>query len=209
MNTSNQRGRFITLEGIDGAGKSTQANLLADFVREKGHQVFLTREPGGSDGADHLRDLLVRKQGFSWHPKSEALIHYAARIEHCRNNLIPRMEKGEWVICDRFADSTLAYQGAGQGVDVDFLEKLHHFAIGDLHPDQTFILDMLPKTALKRANPLLFSQLHYESMGEEFFEKVRQGYRAIADRYPERCTMIPAHGDVEDVHKRIRKHVQL
>lgn len=194
-----QKGRFITLEGGEGSGKSTQAVRLADALSAAGHDVVRTREPGGADGAEAIRKLLVSGATGRWDPITEALLHYAARREHLTATVWPALDRGAWVVCDRFADSTEAYQGAGLGIELDVLSGLYRSVVGDFKPDLTLILDLPVDVGLKRATARLApdaGQAHaedrYERMDKAFHEKLRQGFLAIAKREPERCTVIDA-----------------
>ncbi len=204
-------GRFITLEGIDGAGKSTQVCLIGDILKKQNIPFIITREPGGTAGGDLLRRLLVQDRSFSWTKESEVLLHYAARIEHCRTIVKPALSQGQWVICDRFIDSTTAYQGGGQGVAEDFLKQMCVLTMGTFGPDQTFILDISPEMAMTRITPraMLSMEQHYEGMGVDFFRRVRKRYLKIAKDEPKRCTVIKADGDVPHVHRLIMKHMTL
>ena len=145
-------GRFISLEGGEGAGKSTQANKLKKYLESKGKEVVLTREPGGSLGAEELRNLLVSGKEDRWDPISETLILYAARREHWVKTIQPSLCQGSWVISDRFSDSTIVYQGFGKGVDRDLIEGLHLLTLGKIYPDLTFFLDIPAELGLKRSS---------------------------------------------------------
>jgi dTMP kinase len=194
-------GKFITFEGGEGTGKSTQTALLADFLDDNGHEVLLTREPGGSDGAELIRALLVSGAVSRWTPITEVLLLYAARSDHWAKVIAPALERGEWVICDRFADSTLAYQGYGHGVDRVFINKLYTAVIGSRQPDWTFVFDMDPIIGLERALKRHTSENRFEHMEVEFHNRVRQGFLKIADQSPHRCHLIDATQSVYAIHK--------
>ena len=202
--------RFITLEGGEGAGKTTHLRRLGEALRSIGETVVLTREPGGSPGAEQIRSLLVDGAVDRWKPMTEALLHYAARRDHVERTIQPALEAGSWVICDRFADSTMAYQGYAQGVARDQIEALHRLVLGDFNPALTFILDLPVKEGLIRARARSASAGgdRYERMGEDFHEKLRAGYLDIAVREPSRCVIIDASRSVQLVAAAIRVAVR-
>jgi dTMP kinase len=198
-----KNGKFITFEGGEGTGKSTQTVLLADYLNDQGHQVLLTREPGGSDGAELIRALLVSGDVGRWPPITEVLLLYAARADHWTKVIAPALERGDWVICDRFADSTLAYQGYGHGVDRTFINKIYTAVIGTRQPDWTFIFDLDPKVGVQRALKRHTSENRFENMDMAFHERVRQGFLKIASQHPHRCHVIDAGQSVYAIHKEI------
>lgn len=197
------RGRFITLEGGEGAGKSTQIGLLAAFLRGQGRQVVTSREPGGSPGAEMIRKLLVEGPADAWDGPTEALLMFAARRDHLVRTVWPALERGAWVICDRFADSTRAYQGHGHGFPLDRIESLYRVAVGDFAPDLTLILDLPVDVGLARAAGRRGVETRFEGLGQGFHERVRAGFRTIAAAEPRRCALIDASGDVDAVHRAI------
>ncbi|MCW8915552.1 MAG: dTMP kinase [Magnetovibrio sp.] len=190
-----QKGRFITLEGGEGAGKSTQIRLLQSALEGAGHKVLCTREPGGSPGGEDIRNLLV-KGNTDWEPLTEALLNYAARHEHLQKVILPALNDGTWVICDRFADSTMAYQGYGHGMNREVIRRLHRLVVDDIAPDLTLILDMPVETGLSRAVARGDGEDRYERMGQDFHERLRQGFLEIAKKDPGRCAIIDATGDI-------------
>lgn len=192
-------GRFITFEGGEGAGKSTQVARLVDYLKGAGRHVVQTREPGGSPAAERVRDLLLR-DGRSWTAMSEALLHYAARAEHLRETIRPALARGEWVICDRFSDSTMAYQGYGQGLDRAIIAELDTWVVGDEHPDLTLILDVPAEVGRTRADARLQDADRYERMPTDFHARVRDGFLAIARAAPGRCVVLDATGSADTVH---------
>ena len=198
------RGKFITLEGGEGAGKSTQVALLAEALRATGLEVVETREPGGSPGAEQIRQLLVRGAVERWDPLSEALLHFAARREHLVRRIEPSLAEGKWVVSDRFADSTLAYQGVGQGVGREAFQALYDLVVGDQGPDLTLILDMSVAEGLARAGERPGEETRYEAMGQDFHERLRAAFLEIAEAEPERCAVVDARGSVEAVGDSIR-----
>lgn len=197
------RGRFITLEGGEGAGKSTQIGLLAAYLRGQGREVVTSREPGGSPGAEMIRKLLVEGPADAWDGATEALLMFAARRDHLVRTVWPAIERGAWVISDRFADSTRAYQGHGHGFPMAQVESLYKVAVGDFAPDLTLILDLPVETGLARAAARRGVETRFESLGSGFHERVRAGFRAIAEAEPKRCALIDATGDVDTVHRAI------
>ncbi len=196
-------GRLITFEGGEGAGKSTQAALLADRLRAAGIDVDTTREPGGTDGAEAIRSLLVTGAADRWNAASEALLVNAARADHVARRIRPALTAGRWVICDRFIDSTLAYQGAGKGADDADLRALHRFATGNLWPDLTLILDLPVATGLKRAAARLGGEARFEAHDTAFHARVAAGFRDLAAHEPARCRLIDASGTVDAIAARV------
>ncbi|MDE2229826.1 MAG: dTMP kinase [Alphaproteobacteria bacterium] len=192
-------GRFITFEGGEGAGKSTQARLLVDALKRAGIDALATREPGGSPGAEAIRTLLLGGGPDAWDAETEALLVVAARRDHVVRVIRPALESGRWVVCDRFADSTLAYQGFGHGLSLEHLRELHRFVCQGFHPDLTLILDLPVEVGLKRAS----DRNRFERMGRDFHERMRQGFLAIAQHAPERCVLIDATGDIESVRRAV------
>ena len=196
-------GRFITFEGGEGAGKSTQVDALRTRLEAAGLGVVATREPGGSPGAEEIRALLVSGPPDRWEARAETLLHIAARSDHVAKTIRPALDRGDWVICDRFADSTRAYQGAGHGLSDDFIRHLHKLVFGDFSPDLTLILDLPVDVGLARA-----ARRHgkdggyedrYERMTTQFHERLRQAFLAIAAAEPKRCLVLDAGAPPEAV----------
>jgi dTMP kinase len=202
------KGRFITFEGGEGAGKSTQLKMLAEALARAGIEVVTTREPGGSKGAEAIRALLVTGEVDRWDAHTEALLHTAARRDHLAKTVWPALERGAWVVCDRFADSTLAYQGYGHGLPKDFITGLTKLAIGDFTPDLTLILDLPVEQGLARAGGRGGAEDRYERMGSPFHERLRQGFLDIAKGDPDRCAIIDATQNLDDVHQAIMRAVK-
>jgi dTMP kinase len=206
-----KRGRFITFEGGEGAGKSTQIELLADRLQDAGLSVVVTREPGGSPSAEDIRKLLVSGAIWRWDPLTELLLHNAARREHIRNLIRPVLGRSRWVLCDRFVDSTMAYQGYGHGLGPKVVRDLHRIISDGLMPDLTLILDLPTEVGLARAkarNEAVAAQQvaedgrredRYERMAKPFHRRLRRGFLDIAKRDPKRCRVIDANRDVETV----------
>lgn len=199
------KGIFISLEGGEGTGKSTQIKRLADALRALGRDVVTTREPGGTPEAEKIRDLLVRRDGGNWTPFTECLLLYAARVQHVETLIKPALAAGKIVISDRFADSTRAYQAYGHGLPLKQVEDLNTLSLGDFRPDLTFILDMDVEEGLARAGKRLSTdnsaEDKYESLALAFHQRLRMGYLEIAGREPERCFIINAARGVDDIAK--------
>ncbi len=196
-----RRGRFITLEGGEGAGKSTQARRLATALAAAGLPVLRTREPGGAPGAEAIRDLLLGAAGppgGRWDGVAESLLHFAARREHVARTIRPALAAGIWVVSDRFADSTLAYQGFGQGVPRAVWDALSGVTLEGLRPDLTLVLDIGTEEGLARAAARGETN-RYEAMGQAFHTRVRDGFRAIAAEDPARCLLVDATAAPEGV----------
>lgn len=192
------RGRFITLEGIDGSGKSTQARLLYAHFLESGRAAVLTREPGGSPGAEEIRRLLVEGDPDRWSPETEILLFTAARRDHLEKTIEPALERGETVISDRFADSTRVYQGAARGALRQLVDRLHEAVIGR-EPDLTFVIDMDPDKALARGLARQSGEDRFEDMGADFQHRLRDGFRALVADHPDRCRLIDGDRPAEAV----------
>lgn len=201
-----RRGRFITLEGGEGAGKSTQAARLCEWLRGRGLEAVQTREPGGTPGAEQIRALLVAGATDRWTPMTEALLLYAARADHVARLIRPALERGAWVVCDRFADSTRAYQGAGHGMDRGTLDVLHRTALGDFAPDLTLILDLPPEAGLARAAHR-GGEARFESLPADFHARLRRGFLDIAAAEPDRCVVLDATRDKDETTAAIREAV--
>ncbi len=201
------RGKFITLEGGEGAGKSTQISLLAEALRESGLKIHTTREPGGSPGAEEIRKLLVIGEAGRWDAMSEALLHFAARRDHVQKTILPKLDAGIWVLSDRFADSTMAYQGYAQGLGRPAVETLYKLTLGDFAPDLTLILDLPVELGLARAASRRDGEDRYERLGAAFHQKLRDAFHDLAKRAPERCVLVDASGDLGTVQTALRATV--
>jgi len=193
------RGKFISFEGGEGAGKSTQLTRLCARLTRAGLTVVKTREPGGTDGADAIRELLVTGPTDRWDPISEVLLHYAARRDHVERVIKPALHRGEWVVSDRFADSTMAYQGYGYELGPEVIETVHRATLGDFHTDMTIVMDFAPADGLARARMRDPDPSRYERFDLAFHERLREGFLAIAKAAPERCVVIDAGGAVDQV----------
>ncbi len=200
-------GRFITLEGGEGSGKSTQARLLAERLRGQGQQVVLTREPGGTPGAEAVRALLVTGDTDRWSPWAEACLVNAARADHVERVIRPALARGDWVICDRFVDSTRAYQGAGKGLDDAALCGLHAQVTANLWPDLTLVMTLDPGHGLERAEARGTTEARFEGHDADFHVRVSDFFAALPNREPERCHAIAADQAVEAIAAAIAARV--
>jgi dTMP kinase len=202
--SASSRGVFITLEGGEGSGKSTQSRLLCSALAARGVAVVQTREPGGSPEAEAIRTLLIEGATDRWDPMSEALLLFAARRDHLRRTIEPALGAGSWVVCDRFGDSTVAYQGYAHGLGADTIAALAKIAIGQVKPDLTFILDLPVDVGLARAKEREAGREdRFERMGDAFHQRLRQGFREIAAQEPERCKVIDATQPIAAIHAAI------
>ena len=193
-------GRFISLEGVDGSGKSTQAAMLADALRDRGHDVIAVREPGGTALGEDIRDIVLGPDAMS--PWAEALLFAAARAQLVADVVRPALEAGRWVVADRFLDSSLAYQGTARGLGIDQVVQVNAPGIGGCMPDLTVILDIVPSSASdRRAGRASVDRI--EGEGEALQEAVAEGYREVARLIPDRLALIPAAGTLDEVHTRV------
>jgi dTMP kinase len=200
-------GRFITFEGGEGAGKSTQLGRLARRL-EATREVTATREPGGSPGAESIRNLLVNGPAERWSPTTETLLMYAARRDHVERVITPALARGAWVVCDRFADSTRAYQGAAGGVAPAFITALETYVLAGVRPDLTLIFDLPTEAGLARAGGRGDAENRFESKGLAFHARLREAFLAIARAEPERCAVIDASGPIDIVEAAVWAVVQ-
>jgi dTMP kinase len=205
---------FITFEGGEGAGKTTQIQKLAAFLSDKGRKVIVTREPGGTSEAEKIRDLLVKKNGGAWTPLAEAMLFFTARHMHIETLIKPALKQSKIVLCDRFTDSTIAYQGYGHGFDLEVLKQVQTLSIGDFKPDLTFIFDIDVKKGLSRAGKRMAGsekesrEDKFENLALQFHEKLRQGYLKIAEQNPNRCHVINADQSIESLHREIINEIE-
>src|SRR5579872_1923137 len=201
-----RRGRFITFEGGEGVGKSTQVKLLAEKLAEDGIAAITTREPGGSPRAEELRRVILSGAAAPFGPSGEAILFSAARIDHIDKTIAPALAAGEWVLCDRFADSTRAYQGAAGKLDKSLIDSLERVAVGDIRPDLTLILDMPVENSLRRAaerRDKAAKPDRFEAEARGFHETLRRAFLDIAAAEPQRCIVIDADRPSEEVAKDI------
>lgn len=200
-----KKGLFITFEGVDGCGKTTQINLLDEYLKQKGYKTLLTREPGAKGLGVKLREILLNYDG-EVSPKCESFLFLADRAQHVDCIIKPALEAGVVVLCDRHTDSTAAYQGYGRGLDLEEIHRLNHIATGGLKPDLTFVFDIDAETSQIRVGK---EKDRMEAAGIEFFERVRQGFLEIAKSEPERVQVIDASQTIEEIHKQIRELAEL
>ena len=197
-------GRFITFEGGEGGGKTTQIQYLGKALQDVGIDVVSTREPGGTLAAEEIRQLLVAGSPNRWLPKTELLLHCSARVEHINYVIEPALRSGRWVISDRFHDSTAAYQGYGLGLGLELVDTLHNLLHGNFRPDLTLILDAPIELGLQRTKRRKGSDDRYEQMDITFHERLRSGFLDIAKKEPSRCVVIDASKDEEAVFKQVK-----
>jgi len=197
-----RRGRFISLEGGEGAGKSTQLRALAGLLKDRGIDVLVTREPGGSEGAERIRELLLTGTEDRWGAEAEALLFAAARADHVAKTIRPALDKGQWVVSDRFVDSSLAYQGGAGGLGIEAVRSINAFGIGDTFPDRTLILTLNEGTERARARDGQDSD-RIGGRPDEYHHKVETAFHIIAAEEPERVKLVDASGTPEEVTQRL------
>lgn len=204
-----KKGRFITFEGGEGTGKSTQARRLAAVLKDKGIACVVTREPGGSPGAEEIRNLVLKGDPARWSPLSEALLFYAARADHTERTIKPTLDAGKWVICDRYSDSSYAYQGGGRGLARETVRRIEAIAIDDFKPDLTLILDMPVEIGLKRSiSRQGNTETRFEEMDVAFHERMRKTFLDVAKRAHDRCIVIDANQSEDQVFEAVLKAVK-
>ena len=201
-------GRFITFEGGEGTGKSTQVRLLASYLSQSGADIVQTREPGGSPSAEEIRGRLVTGAPNGWSPLAETLLFYAARVEHWRQVIEPALARGAHVLCDRFSDSTIAYQACAGGLDRHMIEQLHRLVLPECEPHLTIVLDLPVEAGLQRAASRRDHETRFERKGIEFHERLRAGFLDIAKRDPGRCVVIDAAQPIERIHSAVLEVVK-
>ena len=201
------RGKFITLEGIEGSGKTTQLQFVVDYLTRNGKQVLSTREPGGTLVGEKIREILLDSELPDMNSDTELMLMFAARVEHIKQVIEPALDKGVWVICDRFYDATYAYQGYGRDISLERIDELKAFSVGALVPDKTFLLDVSLDVSMQRVEQR-GNKDRFENEKIDFYKKVRAGYLSIADSNSERVSLIDANQDVTDVHKEIQSHLE-
>lgn len=201
------RGKFITVEGIEGTGKSTQFDFLTDQIEQRGHTVFRTREPGGTPMAERVRRILLDIDQEPIPEIAELLLFFASRSLHLQNAIVPALARGEWVLCDRFTDTSRAYQGSGRGLDMAQIETLADWVQGDIEPDLTILLDAPAEIGLERAK-MRGDVDRMDSQVLEFYRRARQGYLALAERFSERFEVVDASVDIAAVEVSIQRILQ-
>lgn len=197
-------GKFLTLEGIEGVGKSSNMQFIAQLLKQSGHDVLLTREPGGTPIAERVRHILLSEFEERTFPKTELLLLYAGRLQHVETVIKPALQAGKWVLCDRFTDATFAYQGAGRGIPLADIELIHQWTLGDFAPEVTFILDAPVELA--------FSRIHkqrdldrFEKEQKPFFERIRHHYLSLSQKDPKRYQLIDASQPLPQVQNTLRE----
>ncbi len=200
------RGTFLTFEGIDGSGKSTQARLLAEHLRRQGRDVVLTREPGGSDGAEEIRSLVLQGDPDRWSAETEILLFTAARRDHLERTIEPALAEGKVVICDRFADSTRMYQGLSRGDLRGLVDQLHSLMIGR-EPDMTLLIDMDPETGLSRAKGRQGAEERFEDFGLDLQQQMRAGFLGLAQEFSDRFRVVDGNRDMDSVARDVTEIV--
>jgi dTMP kinase len=209
---STPSGIFISFEGGEGSGKSTQIRLLEQWFRHRGRDVIVTREPGGSPGAEEIRALLLTGDPGRWDAVTEALLMFASRRDHVERTIRPAIAQGQVVLCDRFADSSVAYQGYGHGLGADFIRQLWKLAVNDFKPDLTLMMDLPIETGLARAGArfanVSAAEDRFEKMGLAFHQRLQQGFHEITAAEPDRCRVVDADGDVQTVAARVASVVE-
>ena len=198
------RGLFITFEGVDGCGKTTQMDLLAKYLQTQGYEVVITREPGAKGLGEKIREILLHYDG-EVSSKAESFLFLADRAQHIDKIVNPAIENGKIVLCDRHTDSTIAYQGYGRGVNIDKLRMLNNLATGDRKPDITFVFDIDIETSMSRVGQ---EKDRMESSGVEFFNNVRKGFLDIAKQEPERVKVISSDKSIDEIHREVLEYIQ-
>lgn len=199
------KGKFITFEGIDGCGKSTQVQMLVDKLKQVGQGVITIREPGGTRISESIRDILLYRDTHELGERTEALLMTASRAQVTKEIILPSLNGGKWVIADRYADSTIAYQGGGRKITIDWLEKINQFATYEMTPDLTFFIDILPSEGKKRQNSKLD---RIEQAGIDFQTRTREIYLNLAKKYSNRFVVIDGHEDIDIIHAKIWKELK-
>jgi dTMP kinase len=202
------RGKFITIDGLEGAGKSTQIDFIKKYLSDRNRDVFLTREPGGTDLGERLRALLLDKNIDAMNPDTELLLMFAARNEHVKKVIVPKLEQGVWVISDRFTDASYAYQGGGRGIPLERIGELEKWTLQDFVPDMTFLLDLDVELGLSRVEQR-GEKDRFEEEHRDFFNKVREIFSNRASKYPERIKLIDASKNIDETSSQIKKILDL
>jgi len=199
MSSSNSA-KFITFEGIDGCGKSTQAKLLLEYMNKSGVETILVREPGGTNISESIREILLHSSSGQMGDRTESLLMTASRAQLTQEVIIPNMDQGKFVIADRYSDSTLAYQGGGRNLDIEWLIELNNYATFTLLPDITFFVDIRSEEALRRLDS---NKDRIEGEGIEFQARVRKTYHELAERFNDRYVILDGYGEIDDIHQKV------
>jgi dTMP kinase len=203
---------FISFEGIDGCGKTTQLQRLEQFLREQGIQVVVSREPGGTEVSEAIRQVLLASKHAQLLPISELLLYYASRHQNLYQKILPSLQQGAWVLCDRYADASMAYQGYGRGLDRELIDQLNRTVIQGRMPDLTILIDISPEIGVQRAisrnEQKALDEGRFEKESLEFFHRVRHGYLEIARQEPARFRVIAGEGDIQTIHEQIVREIE-
>ena len=203
-----KKGLFITFEGIDGCGKSTQIAKAAEYLKEKGIPHIVTREPGGTPLAEKIRELILSPQNSEMKNSCELLLYLSARAQHVEEKIKPALEKGTTVLCDRYQEATFAYQGFGRGYPLNLLQKLNAFATGGLVPSKTFIFDITVECAFDRMKKSGKAPDRLEKNSKEFYQKIREGYLALASAHPKRIKLIQGEKSIDEIFLEVKKDLE-
>lgn len=198
-------GKFISIEGIEGAGKSTQIQFIKTYLERFDQSVVMTREPGGTPLAEEIRELLLKPREAGMSDDTELLLMFAARAEHIKQVIIPALSEGKWVVCDRFVDATFAYQGAGRGIDEERIAALSDWTLAGLKTDLTLLFDLPVEVGQQRVNQRLLQKDRFEQEKTDFFQKIRQGYLERAAAEPERIQIIDAEKSIVSIEQQVSK----
>jgi len=199
-----QKGKFITIDGVEGAGKSTQIDFICQYLTDKGINVVLTREPGGTEVGEKIRTLLLSNSTGKMHADTELMLMFAARNEHIQNKIIPTLNQGDWILSDRFTDASYAYQGGGRGLDIARIAQLEQWVLRSFAPDMTLLLDIPVDIGMRRVESRgEKDRIEQESL--DFFNRVRNTYIARSEQYPERIKLIDAAQTIEHIQQRIQE----
>lgn len=202
------RAHFITLEGIEGSGKTTQMDFVAEYLMQNGIQVVRTREPGGTELSEKIRDLVLTDELDNMHQDTELLMMFAARVEHVHKVILPALAAGQWVLCDRFFDATYAYQGYGRNISLQRIDQLRTFCLHELAPDKTFLLNVSLQVSQARIS-VRGHKDRFEQEQQNFYQRVRQGYLQLAQDNPQRITVINAEQSIQQVQQAIVTELQI
>ena len=203
MKSQPNNAELIVLEGVDGAGKGVQSRMLLSAMKAAGLDAILTREPGGSPGAEEIRRLIVEGEPNRWDDMTELLLIYAARRSHVMDTIKPALKQGTWIISDRFADSSRAFQGVAGNLGIDVVDRIHEEALGDFNPELTLILDLDPEISLSRADARGGAEDRFEQKGIEYQARVREGFRQLAEMTPQSRKLIDASGTMDEVSQNV------
>ena len=204
-----KKGLFITFEGIDGCGKSTQIAKAAEYLKEKGISLIVTREPGGTPLGEKIRELILSPKNSEMKNSCELLLYLSARAQHVEEKIKPALEKGTTVLCDRYQEATFAYQGFGRGYPLNLLQKLNAFATGGLVPSKTFIFDITVECAFDRMKKTGKAPDRLEKNSKEFYQKIREGYLALASAHPQRIKLIQGEKSVDEIFLEVKKDLEV